>query len=196
MKKKKLSGVFLGFMCMTLVLISCKSSPQTQSLKIKDENIPEWINDFPPDDVLWGIGSSKSSIDTLAMETAELRARQDISRQLTVITDGLIETFAQEAGSTDTQAALEYKQSVGRGLTSANLTGAVPVKRWRSPDGTWWYQIQMSKADAAKVASGIVENEASLYAQFKAQNALQKMDDLLAKKKSAPIVITDTNAAP
>ncbi|MDR2759639.1 MAG: hypothetical protein LBB78_09700 [Spirochaetaceae bacterium] len=192
---KKIFFVFLGFVCV-LVLINCKSSPSTQSLKIKDENIPEWINDFPPESVLWGIGSSKSSIDSLAMETAELRARQDVSRQLTVITDGLIETFAQEAGSTDTQAALEYKQSVARGLTSANLVGAIPVKRWKAPDGTWWYQIQIDKSAAAKVAAGIVENEASLYAQFKAQNALQKMDDLLEKKQSAPIIITDTNAAP
>jgi hypothetical protein len=193
---KKTCFVLFGLMCAALVLMSCGSSPKTQSLKIKDENIPAWINDFPPDGMLWGIGASKSSIDTLAMETAELRARQDISRQLTVLTDGLIETFAQEAGSTDSQAALEYKQSVARGLTSANLTGAVPVKRWKAPDGTWWYQIQMSQADAARVASGIVENEASLYAQFKAQNALRKMDDLLAQKKSIPIIIDDTNAAP
>ncbi|MDR2069263.1 MAG: hypothetical protein LBP71_05280 [Spirochaetaceae bacterium] len=193
---KKTCFVFLGLVCAVLGLINCKSSPQTQSLKIKDENIPEWINDFPPEGVLWGVGASKSSIDTLAMETAELRARQDISRQLTTITDGLIETFAQEAGSTDSQAALEYKQSVARGLTSANLVGAVPVKRWRAPDGTWWYQIQIDKSAAAQVAAGIVENEASLYAQFKAQNALQKMDDLLEKKKSVPLIITDSNAAP
>ncbi|MFP3090715.1 hypothetical protein LQZ21_10355 [Treponema sp. TIM-1] len=193
---KRTYVVFLGFICAALVLISCKSSPNTQSLKIKDENIPEWINDFPPEGLLWGIGSAKSSIDSLAMETAELRARQDISRQLTVITDGLIETFAQEAGSTDSQAALEYKQSVARGLTSANLVGAIPVKRWKAPDGTWWYQIQIDKSAAAQVAAGIVENEASLYAQFKAQNALQKMDDLLDKKKSVPIIVTDSNAAP
>jgi hypothetical protein len=193
---KKTCFVFLGVFYAALILMSCGSSPTTQSLRIRDENIPSWINEFPPDGMLWGIGLSKSSIDALAMETAELRARQDISRQLTVLTDGLIETFAQEAGSTDSQAALEYKQSVARGLTSANLTGAVPIKRWKAPDGTWWYQMQISKADAAQVASGIVENEASLYAQFKAQNALQKMDDLLAQKKSVPIIIDDSNAAP
>ena len=193
---KKTYFIILGFVCLALAMISCKSSPTTQSLKIRDENIPEWINDFPPEGLLWGIGSAKSSIDSLAMETAELRARQDVSRQLTVLTDGLIETFAQEAGSTDSQAALEYKQSVARGLTSANLVGAVPVKRWKAPDGTWWYQIQIEKAAAAQVAAGIIESEASLYAQFKAQNALQKMDDLLEKKKSGPIIITDSNAAP
>jgi hypothetical protein len=193
---KKTCFFVLGLVCIALVLINCKSSPATQSLKIKDENTPAWINDFPPEGVLWGIGASKSSIDTLAMETAELRARQDISRQLTTITDGLIETFAQEAGSTDNQAALEYKQSVARGLTSANLVGAVPVKRWKAPDGTWWYQIQIDKSAAAQVAAGIIENEASLYAQFKAQNALQKMDDLLDKKKPAPLIITDSNATP
>jgi len=42
---------------------------------------------------------------------------------------------------------------------------------------------RISKTDAAKAASDIIENEASRYAEFKAMDALKMMEEQLNKSK-------------
>jgi hypothetical protein len=153
--------------------------------------MPPWINEQPPEDVLWGIGVASEQAINMRMTMADARARASIAGQLQTMVQGMINDFQKEAGGVNTTAALSFAETVNRQLTQANLQGAVPDVRWTTPDNkTLWVRMKMSKADAAKVAAAevgkVVESEASLYAEFKAMNSLEKMDAALDKYASDP----------
>ena len=189
---KKTYFTLCALILAALILGSCGSSPAGAGASgPANANTPEWLNDFPPEDVLWGIGSAKQSTENLSMTMADARARQEVARQLSVLAEGMVKDYARDAGTVGNQTSLQLAESVARQLTSAQLSGATPIKRWKAPDGTWWYLVQMKKADAAKAAAGVIDNEAARYAEFKSMEALKEMDALLSKSSVKPQVIGD-----
>jgi hypothetical protein len=154
-------------------------------------NVPEWSNELPPEDALWGIGIAKLSNENLAMSMAEARGRQSISYQLITVTRGMISDYARNAGSDNNQASAQFAEQVARQLTMADLAGATPIKRWKSPDGTWWYLVQYAKSAAAQMTAGIVNNEAAQYAEFKNMEAQRMMDTELSKINEKPIPVRE-----
>jgi hypothetical protein len=182
---KKLSVLFLCLAAAVLA-VGCVSAPAASQAQ---ENVPDWLNDFPPEDVLWGVGTAKQSTESLSMTMAEARARQSIAQQLGTNARGMITDYARDAGSGDSQDSTQLAEAVARQLTNAQLTGAIPIKRWKAADGTWWYLVQYSKSEAAKAAADIITTEAARYAEFKTLDALKMMDAELAaqKERSAPV---------
>jgi hypothetical protein len=184
---KKIS---MALICLLTVLaMGCKSAPP--DTRVSDPNVPEWLNDFPPEDVLWGIGSAKQSTDNMSLTLAEARARQNIANQLSVEVQGMITDYARDAGTINNQTSLALAETVSRQVTQATLTGVTPITRWRAPNGTWWFRVQLKKADAAQAAAGIIDSEAARYAEFKTMEALRLMDAQLAQKNGAPVPVTE-----
>jgi hypothetical protein len=177
--------------CLLAVLFAACGSTSKARTTIQDPNTPEWLNDFPPEDTLWGIGVAKQSSTNIAMTMAESRARQNIAFQLNTEVQAMITDYARDAGTTNNQASLELAETVGRQLTQITLTGVSPLKRWEAPDGTWWYLVGLKKADAARAAAGIIDNEAARYAEFKAMESLKMMDAKLAEKNDKPVPVTE-----
>lgn len=182
-------------LAVTVLAAACVSTGPAASSPanagVANANVPEWINDFPPEDVLWGIGNAKQSTESLSMTMAEARARQSIAQQLSTSARGMITDYARDAGSPDSQASTQLAEAVARQLTNAQLNGVTPIKRWKAPDGTWWYLVQYSKTEAAKAAANIVNNEAARYAEFKALDAIDRMDTELAKQNEKPVPVTE-----
>jgi hypothetical protein len=184
---KKISVVLACLL--TVLALGCKSVPP--DTRVDDPNVPEWLNDFPPEDALWGIGSAKQSTDNMSMTMAEARARQNIANQLSVEVQGMITDYARDAGTINDQTSLALAESVSRQVTDVKLSGAAPITRWKSPNGTWWFRVQLKKADAAKVAADIIDSEAARYAEFKAMEALKMMEAQLAGKNNKPVPVTE-----
>jgi hypothetical protein len=184
---KKIGVVLICLL--TVLAAGCKSVPP--DTRVSDPNIPEWLNDFPPEDVLWGIGSAKQSTDNMSLTMAEARARQNVANQLNVEAQGMITDYARDAGTINDQTSLALAETVSRQVTQATLTGVTPITRWRAPNGTWWFRVQLKKSDAAQAVAEIIDNEAARYAEFKTMEALKLMDDQLAKKNDRPVPITD-----
>jgi hypothetical protein len=155
-----------------------------------DPNSPEWLNDFPPEDVIWGIGSAKQSSDALSMSTAETRARTAIARQLNAKVDAMFTDYMRDAGTVGSQTALSLQEDVSRQVTSLQLNGARPVKRWKAPDGTWWYLVEYKLSDAKAALSNVIDSEAARFAEFKAEEALKMLDAQLAKNEK-PIAVNN-----
>jgi hypothetical protein len=122
---------------------------------------------------------------------AEARARQNVANQLSVEVQGMITDYARDAGTINNQTSLALAETVGRQVTQATLTGVTPITRWKSPDGAWWFRVQLKKADAAQAAADIIDSEAARYAEFKAMDALRLMDAQLAEKNGRPTPVTD-----
>jgi len=182
---KKIAGMIL-VMCLLLVFGGCKSTP-----KEADNSLPPWINEKPPKDMIWGIGVSDNTQVQMRMTMSDSRARQDIARQLQVLSQGMVIDYAREAGGIDNTAALQFSESISRQLASVNLQGAVRDVVWTPRDGkTLWVRLKVDKDAAAKaIADGAqkaYESEAARYAEFKAMDALKFMDMQLEKNLTSP----------
>jgi len=173
--------------CLILMLLSlvfvfgCGSSAKTQPAQA---NTPPWLNDFPPEDVIWGIGTAKQSSEAMSMSAAEVRARTSIARQLDTRVQAMFTDYNLDAGSVGNQASTSLQEDVSRQITNMNVSGARPIERWKAPDGTWWYLVEFKKSDALAAVASIINNQEALYAEFKAQQALAYLDAQLAKTEA------------
>jgi GH24 family phage-related lysozyme (muramidase) len=181
----------LALLCLAALFVACASAPGASGSSGGRGDTPEWLNEFPPEDAMWGIGAAKQSTESLSMTMAEARARQSIAQQLSTRARGMITDFARDAGSGASQSSTQLAEAVSRQLTEAELTGATPIRRWKGPDGTWWYLVQYPKAEAAKTAAGVVDTEAARYAEFKAMDALRMMDAELAASREKAVPVTE-----
>jgi hypothetical protein len=180
-----------GQAVLVLLIFGCASQPASAPANQAPVNLPPWINEAPPDDVLWGIGTAKQSSVQMSVTLSETRARADIARQLNTIVEGMITDYTRDANmGTANQASIGLQESINRQLSQAQLTGARRDQLWTAPDGTLWARVAYSKADAAKFAAdsikNVVDNEAARYAEFKAMDAARMMDEQLSKYKSDP----------
>jgi hypothetical protein len=202
--------ILFGLVSIVVMFAGCKSAPkpgpavpepervQKGADAIKDENVPAWLNEFPPKGYFWGIGTSKSAVTSLAMETAELLARQELARQLDSLAQGAIEQHAQDSGTLNERAVTEFKQSVSRNITNLRLSGVVPINRWLAPNGSWWYRVQIQTNQALKLAGEAIEdsmvaNESALWAEFKKEQAVKQMEKLLEENYPEPAIASDYN---
>jgi hypothetical protein len=181
---KKISLILL-VLSLAFALMSCASKPPAAGAA---SDIPPWLNDFPPEDAIWGIGSAKQSSPSMSMTTAENRARVAIARQLQTKVQAMFTDYNLDAGNAKNQANTSLQEDVSRQITNMDVSGARPIQRWQGKDGTWWFLVEMKKSDAKKQVASILGNEEAAYAQFKAQQALQMMDAQLAKKDK-PVVV-------
>jgi hypothetical protein len=151
---------------------------------------PEWY-DNPPlyDDALSGVGLSSAQMDNLRTQQAEAAARTSIAYTLRTVATAMITDYAREAGAGAQAASLKFIESIARQITAADLRGAAIVQR-KTINGTTYALATYSKADAAKAAADIIENEASLYAEFKAMNAVDAMNAALREANLVPEPVT------
>jgi hypothetical protein len=148
----------------------------------KDPNVPKWLTDAPPEGVIWGIGTAKLSLDQLSEATAEARARTSIVRQLNANVEIMISDYMQEAGLVGDQTAISFQEEVSRQVNSLQLNGARTVKQWKAPDDTWWILVEYKITDAKAAISAVLTDETVLFAEFKLEEALRRLDAQLINK--------------
>ena len=181
---KKACTIILG-LSLVLMMAACASAPTT-STTTGPTTTPEWLNDFPPEDVIWGIGIARQSSPSMSMTTAEARARVAIARQLNTKVQAMFTDYNLDAGNVNNQANTSLQEDVSRSITNMDVSGARPIQRWQAPDGTWWYLLEMNKSDARGQIASILGNQEAAFAQFKAQQALEMLDHQLSLNE-APV---------
>ena len=177
----KKTCLILLVLSLAFMVMACKSAPT--STTTGPTTTPEWLNDFPPEDVLWGIGTAKQSSPSMSMTTAEARARVAIARQMNTKVQAMFTDYNLDAGNVSAQANASLQEDVSRQITNMDVSGARPIKRWQAPDGTWWYLVEFKKSDAKNTVASILRNEQAAFAQFKAQQALDMLDRQLEKNE-------------
>jgi hypothetical protein len=182
----KLFGLIALVAIIGFTMVACKSTP----VQTGPANTPEWLNELPPEDVLWGIGVAKQSSTHMSMTTAEARARVAVARQLSAKVQAMFTDYNLDAGNVNNQANSSLQEDVSRQITNLDISGAVPIKKWEAKDGTWWFLVEYKKANARNDVASILGNEEAAFAQFKAQQALQYMDTQLAKNEK-PLQVSE-----
>ena len=171
---------------LVLFSFSCKSNPE----KVSDPSMPPWINEKPPEGMLWGIGVSSNVQQQMRMTMADSGARQDLARQISTLAEGMVTDYAREAGGVTNTTAMQFQEAVSRQIAQATLNGAVRDVMWTTPDNkSLWIRLQMTKADAAQTTQIAIDSEAARYAEFKAMEALKMMDQQLQKNSPSPIPV-------
>ena len=179
MKKGLLSILVLA---MAFFAFGCRSAPAPTPgpAGVADQNMPPWINEMAPEDMLWGIGTSNVHQMQMRLTMSEASARQNIAEQIATQAQGMITSWAREAGGVSDASAAMFAETVFRQLTEVTLMGVIPDVRWTAPDGHLWTRVRMTRADAARsVADEIartIDSEEARFAEWRAMNALEEMD--------------------
>ena len=185
---KKHYFLFAAVISLSLImLMGCfTTTPAASSTSSANANVPDWIDELPPSDEFWGIGLATLQNVSLARDTATSRARRDVAAQLSTLVQSMLTDYAREAGTLQNTTSIQFIESVTRNIIDMNISGASPNKQTRMSDGTWWVRVALKKAEAQKMASDVIENEASMYAEFKAQEALRMLDYQIGQTQSRP----------
>jgi hypothetical protein len=117
----------------------------------QSNDLPSWINDFPSDDELWGIGAAKLVNGRNSMNLAELRARGSIVSQL------YAREFEKDDDIESNNLYIFFMACVNLEVSFEMLNDTRILRTWEAPDGTSWCLVAMYKSDARKYTS-IIEN--------------------------------------
>lgn len=158
--------------------------PEPKEEPVKEEksaggmDMPSWyLNPPVVEDAFYGVGSAKmSKIDT-SRKMAIARAREDIAFQINATVKAAITDYAQEAGADGESQTISFVETISRQLTETTLTNTKTEKVEVDSEGRVYamvsYNVNEFKETAAKEFQ---RNEDAAFAEFKAQEALKKLN--------------------
>ena len=186
---KKLSITVLVVM-IALFAISCASAPPpppppAPQVEPSKSNLPDFVLNPPmATDAIYGVGYAKQSSMALSIKVAETNARADIASQIETTIQEAITAYAQEAGVDDNTQLISFVETITRQITDTTLSGATPQSRAPMEDGGVWVLMVYSKDSLVNsfedVAKEFERNEDAAFAEFKAAQAIEKLDYQLA----------------
>lgn len=166
------------------VLVSC-ASKKSASAKISEEmvdigdmDVPDfYINPPLSDTTLYGVGSAKMKQLDASRRNALARARNDIAFQINVQVQASMVDYYQESGTVDTTQALTFAESISRQISDTTLSGARTEEIAVSDDGTVYALVSYPTENIlASAEEAFIRNESAAFAEFKAQEALKRLD--------------------
>ncbi len=177
-----------------LFAISCASAPEPKAVEPTKSNLPDFVLNPPlATDAIYGVGYAKQSSMSLSIKVAETNARADIASQIETTIQEAITAYAQEAGVDDNTQLISFVETITRQITDTTLSGATPKSRVPMDDGGVWVLMVYGKEalidSFEDVAEGFERNEDAAFAEFKAAQAIEKLDYQLANN---PTVSTPT----
>ena len=166
--------------------VAAKGKKDVGTAPVVIPNSPDWISEEAPENAIWGIGFAKLANPSLAQRTAQSRAQRDVASQISVYAAELLTDYASESGLADDARSMIAIENIGKTVTNMQLNGARRQKMQQMSDGTWWVRVEVLKGDALKQVGSIVNNETANYAEFRAAEALKKLEFEMGSAKSVP----------
>lgn len=155
-----------------------KEEPVKEEKSTSGMDIPSWyLNPPVVEDAFYGVGSAKMSKLDSSRKMAIARAREDIAFQINATVKAAITDYAQEAGADGESQTISFVETISRQLTETTLTNTKTEKVEVDSEGRVYamvsYNVNEFKETAAKEFQ---RNEDAAFAEFKAQEALKKLD--------------------
>lgn len=141
-------------------------------------DLPEWFLNPPvSEDVIYGMGMAKMSSDSLSRDTSIARSRKDVALQVSTRVQSMLTDYAQESGTGDATQVLTFVESITKQVADVELKGAVTEKVYAANDGNWFSMVSYPKnAMLENVEDVFVRNEEAAFSEFKADQALAKLE--------------------
>lgn len=138
------------------------------------EGMPEWANEFPPDDCLWGIGFNNDRY------TVEKYAYVNIARQLSTKISARV--VRDEKGLIVWEESLQEIENISRVASESEIL----YVSYDPNNKTFWVLAWLSKANAKNALGAVFNSE-----PFNAQEALRILDERLSKQNEAPLQVNE-----
>ncbi|RKX79916.1 MAG: hypothetical protein DRP87_01230 [Spirochaetes bacterium] len=178
--RKKLIVLIPIVIATVIVITACASGRGAagKSSVPKKADIPEWyLNPPQADDAFYGVGSARMSKLDTSRKMAIARAREDIAFQMNASIKAAITDYAQEAGVDDNNQVISFVETVSRQITDTTLKGAKTEKVELSSDGTVYALVSYPmNSFLEETEKEFVRNEDAAFAEFKAQQALERLN--------------------
>jgi hypothetical protein len=135
---------------------------------VTNDEWPEWVDDFPPEDVLWGIGTAVTKSLVVQNLEAQVHAVVDIARQ--------ISTTLKATMTQDDDLMLEETNSVME--TDVDTSNVKKRRDTVTSDGITWHLWEYPKSELL-----ILNDAEKRYPEFNTEEALRLMDEQLNNSK-------------
>lgn len=166
-----------------LTLVACAGKMESGTTEARESrDMPEWSLNRPAmEGMIYGVGQAKKQNPSLAKNVAAQRARDEVAAAVNIRVESLVKDFMQESGVGERAEALEFTQSVGKGVTDATLTGAMIKETYLAKDGTYFVLVEYSLDQARRAAIEAARQEEALWNEFKADQSFDALEEELAK---------------
>ncbi|MGI9256669.1 MAG: hypothetical protein ACR2PY_07015 [Salinispira sp.] len=161
-----------------LLLSACMSAQSTETGPSQLVDIPEFFLNPPVlEDQFVGLGLAKLSDATLSRRTALTRARADIALQVSAAVETMLVDYVREGGADGDSQLVAFVEQVTKEVSDIELRGAITQEQYPAQDGTWYVMVHFPKdALLNEVGSVFERNENAAFAEFKAQQALERLE--------------------
>lgn len=173
---KRVISVLAVLTLMMGLFVACGSDGDSNNQTSMD--IPEWfLNPPQAEDAIYGLGSAKMKDVSQSRNAAIARARQDIAFQVNARVEAMIIDYYQEAGVDDNAQAIKFYETISKQITAIDLSNATTKQVYLAKDGTCFAMVEYSKNKMLDEVGKVFErNEDAAFAEFKADQALQRLD--------------------
>ena len=156
-----------------MAVVGCASSG-----RVNLDDIPDfYLNPPVAEDAIYGVGDAKMSTLSMSRTMAFSRARDDVARQVEVAVKNAITDYAQEAGEGDNKQAIQFAETVSRQIVDVTLRGVKQSQTSVTKDGRVYALVEYPMSSLLAEAEATFErNQAAAFAEFKAQQALEKLN--------------------
>lgn len=173
--------ILTGLLAIIIVLFAIGCATGNSAFQAPASDIPSWyLNPPQADDAIYGVGSGRMSKLDTSRTMAISRARNDIAFQVSATVKAAIYDYAQEAGVDNNNQVINFTETVSKQITETTLNGTKTEKVEVGKDGTVYALVSYpvnAFTDMAKEA--FMRNEDAAFAEFKAGEALKKLDSEL-----------------
>jgi hypothetical protein len=155
-----------------------KEEPAKEEKSTGGMNIPSWyLNPPVVEDAFYGVGSAKMSKIDSSRKMAIARAREDIAFQINATVKAAVTDYAQEAGADGESQTISFVETISRQLTETTLTNTKTEKVEVDSEGRVYAMVSYNVNEFKKTAEEeFRRNEDAAFAEFKAQEALKKLN--------------------
>jgi hypothetical protein len=183
-----------------LFVVGCASDPEPAPAPApapepqpqQSIDAPDWfLNPPQADDAIYGIGTAKMSDLARSRNVATSRARNDIAFQMNAQIQAAITDYAQESGVDDNNQVINFVETISRQTTETTLQGTRQEEAYVAQDGTVFVLVSFPKNNFLQASQEAFQrNEDAAFAEFKAQQALERLD---AQMQNSPTSAGNVN---
>ncbi len=182
-------GIVLLILLAAILIGSCKTTPPPEPAPVVEEppkrrDLPQFFL-MPPvfEDQIVGLGMAKMSSDSISRQTAVARARTDIAYQMNTRVEAMLTDYFQEAGSEGSTQSITFVESISKQITNIDLQNAKTIEVYPAVDGTWYAMVTFPIRELVTEVDDLFNrNENATFAEFKADEALRRLDASLDDK--------------
>ena len=173
-----------------LIIVGCATAPSetdytTSTRPASPEvpaDVPGWFMDTPSQDDVYYYATAVS--DMRDMGNAINRAVQDgqrqLSEQIQVQVTSMVKNYTQESGVNEPVDVIQFYESVSKSVSDNTMRGATVLKKfpYQKPSGGYkaYVLVGLRKDSVQGEILSQIQNEESMYAQFKASQAFQALE--------------------